>query len=159
MGTLSEGAAAMVEPGYDDADEVKITIDVSPSPDDVRRVAEGLFDSAEALLGTGYRRRPFSVFLRGPDGSLLGGLNARLVFGDLHVDQLWCAPDVRGNGHATQLLAQAEAFAREHGAETALLNTFDAGLVTFYERRGYRTIGEVAGLAAKRPVYFMAKTL
>lgn len=149
----------MAEPHSNGTPDVLITVDVAPPPDDVRRVAEGLFDSAETLLATGRTRRPFSVFVRAADGTLLGGLNARLVFGDLHIDQLWCAPSVRGKGYATQLLAQAEAFGRQHGADMALLNTFDPGLVTFYEHRGYQTIGEVAGLAAKRPVYFMGKSL
>lgn len=139
--------------------DIRISIDSDPPSADVRRIAEGLFDAAEALLSTGQPRRPFSVFVRAVDGTLLGGLNARLVFGDLHIDQLWCAPSIRGRGIATRLLEQAERLGTENDADAALLNTFDPRLVTFYERRGYEVIGEVAGLAAKRPVYFMRKPL
>ncbi|HSJ07587.1 MAG TPA: GNAT family N-acetyltransferase [Longimicrobiales bacterium] len=143
----------------DDVLGLDIVLDLEPAASDVRSVAEGLLEAAENYLATGRARRPFSVFVRSPDGALVGGVNARLAYGDLHIDQLWCARVIRGNGFATRLLERAEVFGRENGASAALLNTFDPELVRFYERRGYRTIGEVAGLAAGQPVYFLRKQL
>lgn len=139
--------------------DLRVVLDLEPAASDVRSVAEGLLEAAENYLATGRSRRPFSVFVRAPDGALVGGLNARLAYGDLHIDQLWCAPVIRGNGFATRLLERAEVFGRENGASAALLNTFDPELVRFYERRGYATIGEVAGLAAGQPVFFLRKQL
>jgi GNAT superfamily N-acetyltransferase len=143
----------------DRVSDLEIVLDVEPAASDVRSVAEGLLEAAESYLATGRSRRPFSVFVRSSDGALLGGLNARLAYGDLHIDQLWCAPVIRGHGFATRLLDRAEAFGRENGASAALLNTFDPELVRFYERRGYHAIGEVARLAAGQPVFFLRKQL
>jgi GNAT superfamily N-acetyltransferase len=160
MGPLNDGIRDMTQSrNPQPTRDLEVVMDLDPAAADVRRVVEGLFDSVEAVLATGRGRQPFSVFVRAAGGALLGGLNARLVFGDLHIDQLWCAPDIRRKGYGTTLLVHAERFGRQHGAEAALLNTFDPDLVGFYERRGYETIGEVPGLAARRPVFFLRKAL
>lgn len=136
-----------------------ISLDLSPAPDEARLIAEGLYESVEALFETRRERRPFSVFARTAEGKVVGGVNARLAFGDLHVDQLWCAKRIRRQGFGSRLLQRAEEYGRENGAAASLLNTFDPDLVGFYERRGYHKMGEIPGLAATRPVYFMRKPL
>jgi GNAT superfamily N-acetyltransferase len=140
-------------------EELRIGLDLDPPPDEMRLIAEGLYESVEVLFGTSRERRPFSVFVRQGNGTVVGGVNARLAFGDLHVDQLWCAERIRRRGYASRLLACAEEYGRQHGAAAALLNTFDPALVGFYERRGYQLIGEVPGLAATHSVYFLRKEL
>jgi GNAT superfamily N-acetyltransferase len=140
-------------------DDLVLSLDLAPAPVDVRRIAEGLFETVESLFATSLLRRPFSVFVRARDGALVGGLNARLAFGDLHVDQLWCAREIRGRGFGSRLLEKAEQYGREHHAAHSLLNTFDPGLIPFYEKRGYSVMGTIPGLAARRPVFFLKKEL
>lgn len=147
-----QGNGAAMEP-------FTIDLEMAPAPEETRLIAEGLYESVEALFDTRRERRPFSVFARSPDGTVVGGVNARLAFGDLHVDQLWCAERIRRRGYGSRLLEYAEAYGRANGAAASLLNTFDPDLVGFYERRGYHRMGEIDGLAAKRPVYFMRKPL
>jgi GNAT superfamily N-acetyltransferase len=140
-------------------EQYTIDLDMAPTPEEARLIAEGLYESVEALFETRRERRPFSVFARSPDGTVVGGVNARLAFGDLHVDQLWCSERIRRRGYGSRLLVCAEDYGRANGAAASLLNTFDPDLVGFYERRGYHMMGEIAGLAARRPVFFMRKPL
>jgi GNAT superfamily N-acetyltransferase len=141
------------------AGRLVLSFDLEPSAAETRLIAEGLFETIEHVLGTPLLRQPFSIFVRAPGGAVCGGVNARIAFGDLHVDQLWCAREVRGRGYGSLLLAEAERYGRQQRAGQSLLNTFDAALVGFYEKRGYALMGVVPGLAARRPVYFLGKSL
>lgn len=56
------------------------------------------------------------------------------------LDELYVVPDLRGRGLGSELLAAAEAAARERGAELLEINVDgdDTGARRFYERHGYR---------------------
>ncbi len=56
------------------------------------------------------------------------------------LDELYVAPELRGQGLGSALLAAAEAAVRERGAELMEINVDgdDAGARRFYERHGYR---------------------
>ena len=51
------------------------------------------------------------------------------------IREFWVAPEVRGRGHGSALLALAEGYFREEGMYTAILTTDTAA--GFYEGRGY----------------------
>lgn len=132
---------------------------MNPPGDDVQRVEDGLALFTQNLLGRDAGRQAFSVFLRSADGAVAGGANARLLYGDLHVDTLWCAEAVRGQGWGARILDRAEAAGRDRGAGSSLLNTLDPRMVAFYKKRGYDVIGEVPGLFAGETVVFLRKPL
>ena len=138
--------------------ELSVSLESEPHHTDVRTVAEGLERSIQEQLGANTVLR-FSLFVRSARGDVVGGLNARVAFGNLHVDQVWCDESIRVRGYGSTLLARAEQFASEKGATAAVLNTVDRELITFYGRRGYRLIGEVDGLLGGRSVFFMRKEL
>jgi len=138
--------------------DLSIALETDPHHADVRRVSEGLERSIQGQLGASTVLR-FSLFVRTAGGDVVGGLNARIAFGTLHVDQIWCDESIRVRGYATRLLTRAETHARSNGAAAAVLNTLDHDLLTFYRRRGYRLIGEVDGLLGGRTVFFMRKDL
>jgi GNAT superfamily N-acetyltransferase len=139
--------------------DLTLALELAPQAGDSRLIAEGVFQTVASLFGTPQERRPFSIFARTAAGMILGGVNARIAFGDLHVDQLWCAHQIRGHGCGSLLLRRAEQYGREQRADRSLLNTFDPGLLGFYEKRGYSLLGVVPGLAARHPVYFLLKPL
>jgi GNAT superfamily N-acetyltransferase len=138
--------------------ELSVSLETEPQHTDVRTVAQGLERSIQVQLGASKVSR-FSIFVRSAPGDVVGGLNARVAFGNLHVDQVWCDESIRVRGYGSELLERAERFAFEQGATAAVLNTVDPDLVTFYGRRGYRLIGEVDGLLGARSVFFMRKEL
>lgn len=55
------------------------------------------------------------------------------------LDELYVAPEVRGRGLGSALLAAAEALTRQHGGELLEINVDggDTGARRFYERHGY----------------------
>jgi ribosomal protein S18 acetylase RimI-like enzyme len=58
-----------------------------------------------------------------------------------HVQSLFVSAPLRHRGFGKQLMAAAETWAREKGATSVHLDTweFDAGPLGFYEKNGYRT--------------------
>jgi len=66
-----------------------------------------------------------------------------LVFGSfLYVDDLVVAPEVRGQGHAAQLLGTASRIAREAGQDLVVLDTAlsNARALRLYERNGFERV-------------------
>ena len=102
--------------------------------------------------------RPLALALRAPDGELVGGLYGATMWGWLLVDGLWVAETLRGQGQGRRLLLAAEGEGRERGCRGARLGTFDFQARTFYERLGYRVLGELPGFPAGHTHYELWKT-
>ncbi len=127
-------------------------------------------DAAWEAIGGGIR--DFNIEQAGPDqgkqlcilmydaaGAIVGGLIGATYWEWLHVDLLWVRQDLRGCGHGSRLLAEAEEEARRRGARNAYLDTFTFQAPGFYERHGYRVFGELEGFPAGHRRYFMSKPL
>lgn len=141
---------------------------VAPEPDDAERVVEELWlplaremadidpynELAEDVRSDAvtYRRRKLSdpdVFVRvaADAGEWVGYVQATFapsppVFdrGDaVDVNELWVAPERRGEGLARELMARAESWGRERGAERARLsvNADNEAGRSLYESLGY----------------------
>jgi ribosomal protein S18 acetylase RimI-like enzyme len=80
---------------------------------------------------------PVNFALRGERGDVLGGLLANLWGNWLHVTHLWVSEAVRGAGHGTSMMREAEAYARDGGAIGITLETFSFQAKTFYEGLGF----------------------
>ena len=76
---------------------------------------------------------------------VLGGILACTGLGWLHVDTLWVAEAWRRAGFGGQLLASAEAEARELGCRGAFLDTFDWQAEPFYREQAYEVFGRLEG--------------
>ena len=100
---------------------------------------------------------PLSLALRAEDGSLIGGLYGATMWGWLMVDGLWVAEHARGQGLGRRILLKAEAIAAERGCRGSQLGTFDFQARAFYERLGYRVIGEVEDFPAGHSHYQLSK--
>lgn len=75
---------------------------------------------------------------------LVGGLEGRIAWSWLRVDRLWVAEGERRAGVGSCLLRDAERIALEAGAVGAHLDTFGFQVPGFYQRRGYRSYGQLA---------------
>jgi len=71
------------------------------------------------------------------------GIRFVLAFEWLFVNWLWVADAYRKHGVGSQLMAGAEAAAREAGCRAAYLDTFTFQAPKFYERLGYREFGRL----------------
>jgi GNAT superfamily N-acetyltransferase len=77
------------------------------------------------------------------DGTVVGGLTARLYWGVMYIDDLFVPEDLRGKGLGSRLLMQAEDAACRKGCKRSILDTFSFQAPEFYKKHGYRIIGEI----------------
>ncbi len=117
-------------------------IDFEPFLDDATRqfVTHGV--DGHNIAATGLPEYfPVNFVVRGEAGDVLGGLLGQLWGGWLHVNYLWVATGLRGEGFGARLVEAAEAYARERGAIGAMLETYSFQARPFYERLGYEVFG------------------
>src|SRR5271157_1071172 len=104
--------------------------------DSVRRfIDDGINDFNFAVTGMP-EYFPANFVLRSERGEVLGGLLAVIWGGWLRVGTLWVSEIARGQGHGSQLLEAAEAYAKERSCKGVCLDTFSFQARPFYERHG-----------------------
>jgi ribosomal protein S18 acetylase RimI-like enzyme len=138
----------------------KARIEFAPSINDEERmsIVDGLDAYNVAVTGLA-DWEAVNFVLRGEKGQVLGGLIAPLWGGWLHVSYLWVAEAARGQGFGSQLLGEAEAYARARGAMGATLETYSFQARPFYERLGYEVCGTLESYPPGGAKFFLKKLL
>ncbi len=103
--------------------------------------------------------RKLCVFVRAPDGAIVGGLSGMTYWQYLEVSYLWVSEAHRGAGYATQLMTAAEKEARARGCRHSMVDTFGFQALGFYVRMGYQEFGRLHGFAGKYDRHFLHKAL
>lgn len=138
--------------------KMKIEIESSPIPEDQIVIGNGLRQYNDEFVPAD-GDSSFAVFLRREDGVVLGGVLAKAGRGWLHIGSLWVDPDIRHKGYGRQLMAAAEAEARQRGCHSAYLDTFSFQAPTFYKRCGYEVFGILEAFPNEHKRFFMKKPL
>lgn len=99
------------------------------------------------------------IVARSPEGALLGGILADVALGWLEVHVLWVEPGQRSTGLGSTLLEACESQARELGAHSARLDTFDWQAEGFYARHGYTAFARLGDYPLGHERVFMSKRL
>lgn len=86
--------------------------------------------------------QPLDVMIRDSDGTLLGGLVAVTHWGWLDIGLLWLDERARGKSYGKQIMLLAEAEARRRGCKASRLTTYSFQARGFYEKLGYRVVGQ-----------------
>ena len=102
---------------------------------------------------------PLDILIRDAAGEIVGGLIASTYWGWLEVNVLWIAEGLRRLGHGRTLLRMAEAEARTRGCAHVMLTTYSFQARGFYDKEGYRVVGEMAGYPPGAVYYWMRKNL
>ena len=100
-----------------------------------------------------------AVMLTDGKGRWLGGVVGESYWDWLEVNDLWISEEARGRGYGRQLLATIEEIARNRGARHSALNTFSFQARGFYEKYGYRVIGESTDYPPGESLYWLRKEL
>lgn len=100
---------------------------------------------------------PLDYFLRDATGAIVGGLTADTYWSWLVIDTLWLREDLRGQGYGHRLLALAEGAAQERGCRYAQLTTYSFQARGFYEKAGYRVVGQLADYPPGETYYWLRK--
>jgi GNAT superfamily N-acetyltransferase len=102
---------------------------------------------------------PVQFFVKSERGEALGGVLGSIWGGWLHVAYLWIDDSVRGKDWGTRLMDNAEAYAREHGCHSVMLDTHSFQARPFYEARGYEVFGTLDDYPKGHKKFFLRKKL
>ena len=139
-------------------DTLTLTVEHEPSVEALEDLVRGLKAYNRAQVGES-GSRTLAVFLRSPEGTLVGGALGYTLWDWLFVSHLWVDERVRGRDWGTRLLAGLEAAARERGCDKAHLDTFSFQALGFYEKRGYARFGTLPDYPKGHSRYFLWKHL
>jgi ribosomal protein S18 acetylase RimI-like enzyme len=138
------------------ADDLKIVFDQAGTNAGFVRDHLHYFNVGATGLSSYY---PVNFFLRNQRGETLGGLLGGIWGGWLHISILWVDEAVRGRGWATQLMDQAEAYARERHCHSADLDTHSFQARPFYEKCGYEVFATLDDYPKGHKKFFLSKKL
>jgi ribosomal protein S18 acetylase RimI-like enzyme len=98
-------------------------------------------------------------FLRDEQRQIVGGVEGMLWGRSMHIDVLWVADNLRGQGHGSKLMIAIESYAFEHGYPLVYLETASFQALPFYEGLGYRIFGELPEISPGHTLFFLRKEL
>lgn len=136
----------------------KLAIETTPKQEDRTVIFEGL-DSHNASITGDPQFKKLAIFLRDETGEIAGGLLGETYWGWLFVNALWIDHKLRRKGHATELMAAAEAEALVRGCKYSYLDTFSFQARPLYESLGYEVFGVLENYPGEHERVFMKKTL
>ena len=112
-----------------------------PDPLDVELLEERIRSEASIATGLG-EEVELAIFVRDA-GTIVAGISG-WTWGDCcELQSLWVAPQLRGRGLATRLIAAAEAEAARRGCSQTVHFTYSFQAQPLYERIGYELVGRV----------------
>lgn len=107
-----------------------------PIPDDEQVLFDGI--CIDAAIKKGMERiKPFRIYIKDSDQSVLGGASGVTYYGCLYVDMLWVETSIRGHGFGKKIMEEAEKIGKERNCSFATLNTMDWEALPFYQKLGY----------------------
>ncbi|HEX6747887.1 MAG TPA: GNAT family N-acetyltransferase [Longimicrobium sp.] len=133
--------------------EIRVEDDDAEVPERVRR---GIREADPVDVGP-RDWKALCLSLRGNDGTIVGGVYGATAWGWLMIDGLWVDDALRGHGHGSRLLANAEAHAMRRGCRGSWLGTFDFQAREFYERHDYTVFAELADFPAGHTHFHLKK--
>ena len=154
----------MDEPVLQQLGSLVLTHPPDPSDDDQAVISQGIkaFNDDHSPFHRAGRTTPkesLVLFLRDADGIIQGGLVGFTHWGWLYIDDLWIAAPHRQEGYGRHLVTHAEALARARGCRHAHLRTWSFQAPGFYQRLGYRVVGQMDGYPAGEVYYWLRKDL
>ncbi len=102
---------------------------------------------------------PLHIIVENEVLDCVGGLTGRINWDWLEVDYFWISELARGNGLGKEVLAKAEKKAKALGASKVLLMTFEFQARNFYEKYGYKVVGEIKDYPPGSAYYTLVKHL
>jgi GNAT superfamily N-acetyltransferase len=141
------------------AENLTVTLLENPDPADADFVRDRLMEYNISKVGDDDHHRTLGIFIRDPEGHILGGLLGDTYWGWLYISILWIDERLRGRGYGEKLLAAAEQEAIQRGCSHAHIDTMSFQALPFYEKHGYTVFGVLEDLPAGHKKYYVQKTL
>ncbi|MCH4295409.1 GNAT family N-acetyltransferase [Shewanella sp. 3B26] len=119
-------------------------------------LVSGVRSFNHAHLGT-EKAQPLLVCAKDDTGKLLGGIAGRTIYCQFLIEVLWVDDSCRQSGLGRELMAKAEAAARERGCIAAQVDTLAFQAPGFYQKQGFDIIGEVPAIGDSPGRFFLLK--
>ena len=103
--------------------------------------------------------RVIRIFLRSPEGVIVGGIDGLVFGGWVYVKLLWVDAALRGQGHGSRLLQRVEEEAVRLGCRNAHLDTYSFEARPFYEKNGYQVFATLDDFPPGHKKHFLRKQL
>ncbi len=142
----------------DREDTPTLTVEQEPAPEALQELVRHLVAYNHSHVGPESFHR-LAVFIRSPEGALLGGALGSTHWDWLFVSHLWVDERLRGQGWGSRVMASIEAAAVARGCNKVHLDTFGFQALGFYEKRGYVRFGTLPDFPPGHSRYFLWKPL
>jgi ribosomal protein S18 acetylase RimI-like enzyme len=129
-----------------------------PSAEEEKAARDALW-AHNAEAGFPRDRKGLSVLLRDATGQVVGGLVGATGWGWLYVENLAVPPALRGAGWGARLMRAAEDEARRRGCTGIRLDTYTFQARGFYEKLGFRVVGQIEDCPPGHTRFTMTKRL
>ena len=119
-----------------------VTLSIDEDPKTVEALIEGLKAYNRKFVDAPPPQK-FNVALRDDNDVVVGGVAATLSAGSMYLEVVWNGDAVRGKGHGREMIRMVEEEGKKRGAQGSWLYTMSFQAKPFYEKLGYRVVGEV----------------
>jgi GNAT superfamily N-acetyltransferase len=137
---------------------VKIAVEADEDEAVHKAVIDGLVAFNREAAGL-ERGKKLVIAVRDDDGAVVGGVCGRVAADSAYLDLVYLDASLRGTGIGRAMMQAAENEARRLGAGHAWLYTMSFQARPFYEKLGYKSVGEMPFMGGKHRYYFMSKDL
>jgi len=136
--------------------EYTISLEEVPSREDIDTLVNNLILYNDTQTEKENWRK-LTIFIRDPNGEILGGLNGYTHWNWLFIEHLWVAEELRGQGWGRKLMECSEKEAVKRGCRHAHLDTYEFQALPFYEKVGYQVFGRLDDFPTEHTRYFLQK--
>jgi ribosomal protein S18 acetylase RimI-like enzyme len=137
---------------------VTIVYEENPSTNDLKLLSDGI--CAEAYLKRGLPKgKSFCFLCKDIRGKIVGGVYGWIVYGCLHIDELWVESIYRDQNLGSKLIIKAQEYGKINNCSFSTVNTMDFEAKPFYEKLGYEVEFMRKGYDKNTSFYFLRKEL
>jgi ribosomal protein S18 acetylase RimI-like enzyme len=129
-----------------DPQAAAVIVETEPDLKDVQLLEDWLYEFNVQATGIDDGKL-FSLFLRRPDGSIIGGAYGWSWGDTCYLRYLFVPADLRNKGYGTRLMRTVEQEACQRGCRQIVLETHDFQAPEFYRKLGF----EVTGIVPEYP--------
>lgn len=137
---------------------MRISLESNVEPALIAQIQNQIYEYNMAVTGD-RAYRPLYVIVRDDQGMAQGGLLADLWGGWMHLNFVWVAEALRGQGWGARLVQRAEDEARAAGCRGVYLETHSFQARPFYEKLGYNVLASLPDYPPGHSYYFLRKFL
>ncbi|MDX5474272.1 MAG: GNAT family N-acetyltransferase [Bacillaceae bacterium] len=138
-----------------------MNITYNGNSEDKKKVSDRLyfFNRAHFPKDLDGRYEEVTLFLKDDNDETHGGLIGEICWNWLEIHILIVDETLRGSGHGSKLLREAERIAREKKCDFIKLDTLSFQALDFYEKQGYSVYGVLDNVGREHKHYYLKKDL